>query len=241
MVTLTSHPPRYRTLALTLKCLLTQTHRPDAVVLWLSPPDHAAPPPDIVALTRHGLTIGRATAQRSFNKILPALAAFPDADLVTADDDIHYPPDWLAELAAAADPAGRTVIAHRAHRIRLAIGGGVLPYLAWEHEIAACPPEALVFPAGAGGVFYPQGVLPPEASDAVAAAALCPTADDVWLYGMARLNGALFAKVGPRRALVTWPGSQRQALRNGNVLGGGNDRQIAAFAARYGFPPAPRR
>jgi hypothetical protein len=56
---------------------------------------------------------------------------------------------------------------------------------------------------------------------------LCPHADDVWLYMMARKAGSLYRQVGGGFNNTIWPQSQSQSLMTHN-LNGGNDRQIAA-------------
>ncbi len=76
IVSLTSYPPRFRTLDLTLRCLLTQTVRPDRVILWIAEADMAKLPPAVVALVEYGLDIRACKDTRSYKKIIPALAAF---------------------------------------------------------------------------------------------------------------------------------------------------------------------
>lgn len=63
---------------------------------------------------------------------------------------------------------------------------------------------------------------------------LCPTADDIWLYFMARLAGTQFRHTGWTDPLVTWGGSQLSALWRANVADHGNDRGLAAMFARFG-------
>ena len=52
IVSLTSYPKRFSTLHLTLKSLLTQSVRPDRVILWLAEADKNAVPPAVAALQR---------------------------------------------------------------------------------------------------------------------------------------------------------------------------------------------
>src|SRR5690554_4678603 len=57
VVTLTSYPARYATLALTLKSLLTQSVRPDNVILWIAHDDAHSLPSSVTALRNDGLQI----------------------------------------------------------------------------------------------------------------------------------------------------------------------------------------
>ena len=101
IVSLTSYAARFGTLGLTLRCLLTQSVKPDRVILWLAPEDIVRLPMPIRALTRHGLDIRETRDLRSYTKIIPALRAFPDAIIVTADDDLFYERHWLLALVRA--------------------------------------------------------------------------------------------------------------------------------------------
>lgn len=238
VVSLTSFPARFPTLPLTLRCLLTQTVKPDRLILWLCEEDVAALPADVLSLQSYGLDIRTCAEHRSYNKIIPALTAFPGAVIVTADDDLYYWPRWLEGLTSACDPDRAEVLCHRAHRITTDRQGMPQAYGTWKHNVGAASPSPLLFPTGVGGVLYPPGALHRDVLDSATYLHLSPTNDDIWLYFMACRNGATVRKVGRRRRIVTWPQSQHVSLRSANVpAGGGNDRQMAAMAARYGFPP----
>lgn len=231
-VTLTSYPARYGTLEWTLRSLLAQTVAPDRVVLWLAHGDEASLPADLCDL--EGLEIRTTEDQRSFKKIIPALAAFPHDTLVTADDDVYYPADWLEELVTARK-AGAAVAAWRAHRITLA-GDLPRPYREWDWGLRAPEQSGLVFPTGVLGVMYAPDVFHPDIADVAKFRRLCPSSDDVWLYWMHRLNGHRAAKVGGKLRVLEWPQSQATNLRSENLAGAGNDAAIAAMTAEYGFP-----
>lgn len=230
VVSLTSYPARFGSLHLVLRSLLTQTVRPDRVILWLDEGDQARLTPDIAALD---IETRICPNWRSYKKIVPTLTEAPDAFIVTADDDVYYDPDWLAGLVAH---AGAGVVAHRAHRITLR-GGQPTGYGDWQRNIAAPDAGPLIFPTGVGGVLYAPGVFHPDVTDAALFTELAPSADDVWLYWMHRLAGSNPAKIGGSFRITEWPGTQAQNLRGGNLTGDGNDRAVAALLDRYGFPP----
>ena len=50
-----------------------------------------------------GLEIRECDNLRSFKKLVPALQTFPNAFIVTADDDLYFAPNWLETLATAAE------------------------------------------------------------------------------------------------------------------------------------------
>lgn len=233
VVSLTSFPPRYNVLPLTLKCLLMQSIRPDALILWIAYDDLQHLTPDIRVLQNAGLEIRGCDDIGSFKKIVPALETLPDTYIATADDDVYYPPTWLEELVRACDD-DRTVVCHHAHRIRTDECGALLPYNDWEMEISDRQRSPRVFPIGAGGILYPKGILPPATLDSERFLACCPTADDVWLYWMHHRNGGQARRTAEYRELISWPGSQQTSLWSINRHA--NDRQIEAMVAQFGLP-----
>ncbi|MFO1121847.1 MAG: hypothetical protein U1F47_05970 [Hyphomicrobiales bacterium] len=237
VVSLTSYPPRYATLHLTLKTLLSQDIRPDLVVLYVFEGDVAALPDAVLGLVGRDFEIRRVAHDiRSYKKLIPALRDFPEAVIVTADDDVRYRTSWLSELVLAYDPSRREVLGRRAHRIRSDEAGGILPYAQWEHRVAAAAAGPDILPTGVGGILYPPGTFGEEVHDSESFAALCPLADDIWFYFMARLNGVSCRKVGDGRKDYYWEPSQRVALATGNVEGLGNDAAMARMIARFGNP-----
>ncbi|MCV6587159.1 MAG: glycosyltransferase family 2 protein [Marinibacterium sp.] len=235
ILSLTSYPGRYGDLALTLRGLMTQTMRPDAVVLWVTPQDMTDLPPDVLALRDQGLEIAPCPDMRSYDKILPALAAHPDAAIITADDDQYYPADMVEALVDAHRASATPVIAHRAHEVRCGADGLPLSYTDWNTNLRAPMTGPLVFPTGASGVFYAPNSLPPETSDADLIQRLCPHGDDIWLYWMRRLHGGEAEKIGGRIRILEWQAPEAEGLRQDN-LRGGNDRQIRAMIDHFGWP-----
>lgn len=237
IVSLTSYPPRFATLAPTLRSLMRQTVQPDRVILWLAEGDDAHLPPEVCNLP--GLQVETCQDWQSFKKIVPSLLNHPHAHLVTADDDVHYPADWLEQLVLAVHQ-GAKVAALRAHRVGLTEAGGPAPYEAWRHNLRAPEQGPLVFPTGVSGVIYAPDVFHPDVTRPDLFETLAPGTDDIWLYWMHRLAGSQPRKIGGRARILEWDGSQTVNLRAGNRQGNGNDRAVAALLDRYGWPGAGR-
>jgi hypothetical protein len=236
VVSLTSYGLRLASLHLTLKCLLRQTVKPDAVVVWLAEPDLAAAPKSLLALQAEGVTLRPTEDIRSFKKIIPALKAYPDAIVVTADDDVYYRAAWLEELTAGWSGDAHEIVGRRVRRIALGPDGTPLPYARWRWCFE--PGVSTTFlPVGMGGVLFPPGSLAaPELFDQASFMQLCPTADDMWLYWMARRAGSRVRKVSTQRTYFFWPRTQDVGLANLNRRAGANDVQIRAMVDRFGFP-----
>jgi hypothetical protein len=236
VVTLTSYPPRFRLLHFNLMSLLNQTVTTDRVVLWIAEEDKGLLPEKVHGLTRHGLEIRYTSQLRSFKKLVPSLRAFPNAFLVTADDDVVYPDDWLESLVGGYDPDAPTIVCRRAHRV-VRRDAGFAPYLKWEMNVTdhqSSQSSADLLPVGIGGILYPPHSLHADVVDAHVFMRLCPQADDLWFWWMGRRTGTRVKRVheGDKPEMV--PGSQEASLMHSNWAGG-NDRQLAALLAEFGI------
>lgn len=237
VVTLTSYPARYGTLALTLKGVLRQSLRADHTFLCLTAGDEVTLPPEVLALRAEGLEIiTEPEPLKVYTKFVPVMRAHPGVCVVTADDDLPYGADWLAGLVETAQAHPGRVIAHRAHRVCWQ-GDKLAPYDSWPKNISGAQEGPEIFATGVGGVLYPPGCLHPDALRSELFLRLCPGADDIWLYWMTRLAGSVVRHVGPPMRVIEWPGSQQQSLRAQNHgASAGNERAIAAMTAHYGLP-----
>jgi hypothetical protein len=125
---LTSYPPRFATLPLTLRSLLCQTVKPDRIVLGVSQDDEQKIPEAVRPLTSYGVEIRPTDDIKSFKKIIPAIRAFPDAFLVTADDDVYCAPHWLEDLTLASCGRMGLIVCYQAREIQLDEQGKLLLY-----------------------------------------------------------------------------------------------------------------
>lgn len=231
VLSLTSYPPRFPTLALTLRSLLSQDMEPDRIVLWIAREHMDMLPSDVLALQQYGLEIRECPDLGPYKKIVPALRVFPDYFILTADDDVHYPTGWLRRFVEAYK-APREILCQRARRA-VTNDGRFAPYRTWKLLDEASGGD--VFPTGMAGVLYPPGSLAPETTDTGQFMTLCPLADDVWLYWMAARTGCTHRVIKPVGSFTPWIGSQRVALWRSNRATG-NDMQIAALVSAYGMP-----
>jgi hypothetical protein len=235
IVSLTSYPPRFPTLIHTLRSLLRQTVKADRTILWVASADFERLPREVLDLQSRGLEIQRTSNQRSYTKILPALDAYPEAYICTADDDMYYWPAWLEELVEGVDDSRRITPCHRALELAFHDDGMLKSYLEWDLDVARRGESGRYLPAGVGGVLYPPGILKHEAEDRENARLLCPFEDDVWLFWMGKRNDARCRTVGRHRKFLQWPGSQEQGLWEENQTGR-SDVQIRNMTERYGLP-----
>jgi protein O-GlcNAc transferase len=240
IVTLTSYPGRFSTLAPTLECLLKQSIKPDRVILWIGKNDKDKLPEDVKRLAKpnneHGFELKFREDLLSYTKIIHALREYPEAILVTADDDFYYHRNWLRELIDGWDSNNKTIICARGHGVRLDENGLPLSYRKWAWQVQGPVKSESIFPTTGYGALYPPGSLSPETTDQDIFLSLAPKADDVWLYFMALQAGSTFFKISQTPPNINWPGSQQESLTEFNVRGGGNDQFIQNMIEHYGWP-----
>jgi hypothetical protein len=204
--------------------------------LWVEHKDITHVPDKVWRLQEYGLTIATCeNGLRSYSKIIPSLEAFPNSYIVTADDDYIYPRSWLSGLVDAANSADE-VLCYRAHEILLDQNGNPKPFRTWSRTSAVGKSSKLVFALGYGGVLYPPGILGSSATDRLCLQ-LSPTGDDIWLYFMARMNGAVMRRIPGARA-VRLPSADIQSLKEVNVANeqAMHQRNLDAMVERFGFP-----
>ncbi|MEL7198574.1 MAG: glycosyltransferase family 2 protein [Pseudomonadota bacterium] len=240
IITLTSYPPRFPDLVKTLRSLLDQAVPADTVQLWIAHDDIEALPDDVRTLEEYGLEIHACEDTRSYKKLIPALTQRPDCFYVTADDDVYYPPDWLASLVAEQKTHPGAVIATRSHMAHFDEDEMLAPYASW--ELAASQTSnrddgRVLFPTGVGGVLYPPGCFADQVLDKEIFLELCPRGDDIWFFWMARMAGTKHRRVSGAFDIIDWPNSQEVALASQNLFADGNDGQIRAMEKHFGPVP----
>ena len=204
--------------------------RPRRLVLWL---DREADLLDLdrrlARLVERGLEVRLSANYGPHTKYYPYVRDLWSGEgaLVTADDDIIYPPNWLFLLQRGHRAAPVDVHCHRGHRIEVS-AGAIVPYGQWR-GVRGTEAAPTVFATGVSGVIYPPAMLGLLKSLGEEFASRCPKADDIWLHFVAVDNGIGIRQLRPRgRHFPVVADSQVDKLQNDNVAGSGNDRQIAA-------------
>lgn len=236
IVSLTSYRPRFFKLKLTIKTLISQSVKPDKIILWIAEDEKKFLPDVLFKYEKKykWFEIRFCEDIRSYKKIIPSLIYFPDAFIVTSDDDIFYPKNWLEGLCEAWQGDFNQVVAYRTHLIHVEKDGNLSPYNSWKHNIHWVKHNTgILFPTSGSGVLYPPGVFDPQVTYKDLFMSLCPNADDVWLFWMLNLKSAKVVKTKKRLNLVCWPGSDEGGLAAENVINNGNDLQIKNMQRKF--------
>ncbi|MBQ2811465.1 MAG: hypothetical protein IJF12_04775, partial [Alphaproteobacteria bacterium] len=238
IVSLTSYPARIDKVHSVIESLFNQTFKADKVVLWLAPeqfPNREADlPQQLLDLTDKGLTIDWYHDIKSYKKLIPALKKYPDALIVTADDDIIYPSSWLLKLHRSYMQEKDIIWAHRAHRITYENTTQLKPYKEWNFNVYDTLPEYRNFCTTGGGVLYPPKCFYKDVLNENLFMKLCPTADDIWFWAMCVLNHKKIGIVKNNMLRLSFTqGSQDDALWKINVLQNNNDKQLNSMLIKY--------
>lgn len=241
VVSLTSFDKRIGDVYLCIESLLQQSLRPDKIILWLSSANF--PDREVPRLLRNQKARGLEVRFKDedlgpYKKFVYALEEYPDALLITVDDDILYPPEMIEQLYQAYLEDPQTIHCHRAHTIQVDQRGYPAPYRKWSTGLADGGPSNRVFPTGLGGVLYFPGALDAEVLNREQFMRLCPNADDIWLKAMSLKNNVPCARVDDPRywkdRFLTIVGSQSYTLKQENWDGRtGNDKKLQAVLAEY--------
>lgn len=237
IISFTSYPARIATVAQTAVSLLNQDIPSKKVILWLAesqfPGREADLPENLLALREHGLSIEWCEDIRSYKKLIPALERYPDDIIVTADDDIIYPSDWLRRLVSAYIDQPDMLHCLRAHEVKIK-SGNVVDYTAWKHEIEDAKPSFCNFLTSGGGVIFKTSLLHEDLLKKDLFLKLCPDADDIWFWGMAVLKGIKINVVSPPLGKLQYvDGTQEDALWRTNVTQGANDQKLNNLFQHY--------
>ena len=226
ILSLTSYSARMYDIHYAIYSLFTQNLKPNKIILWLGkeqfPNEDKDLPKRILEFTKHGLEIKYTKDLRSYTKLLPTLKEYPNSIIVTADDDIFYPQDWLERLYNSWIDNKDCVICHRAHRIRLK-NNKILPYKKWDQEIISKDDSFYNFLTGVGGVLYPPNIFYKDILNEKLFMKLTPKNDDIWFWAMTVLNNKKIKVVdNPMNYLTHINPERERGFNNDSTLSSSN-------------------
>lgn len=228
IVSLTSFPARIDDIWVSIETILRQSFKPDMIILWLAEeqfPDKKLPD-SLTALEKRGLSIMFCDDLRSHKKYYYAFKNYPDANIITLDDDLYYHRDVLKNVVELHQKHPGMICTNRAHKFTFK--DGVLnPYRKWKFNVIDREPSHLLVQTGGAGTLYPPGSLSEHTFNKDLIRELCFHADDLWLKSMALLNKTLIVTNNKyNKDFLTIGTTQRVKLVTTNVFDGGNDKQL---------------
>lgn len=227
VVTLATYPKRLKYLELTLQSiLLQQWHETVAIFVVYEECDSRTYAKIAEKYAKYNVHfISNNKSLRSYNKYYVAsLGATCDIKLITADDDINYPRNWLMNL----------IELHRLHPgYIIGLRGAEVPrnssemrqYLNWKPVQREISGRRVMLNSGAG-ILFPPNVLKDFLKDEANIVNQFGTSDDIYLWYYLYTNGFYFI-CSHSHEIVNWPRSQRESLWKVNVGQKQNDLAIA--------------
>lgn len=236
VLSMTSFPQRFKNIHLTIKSLMLQTMKPDKFIVWLD--DYVTREQyteEMMELEKFGVEFKpRQGDLKPHKKYIHAMQEYPEALIITVDDDLIYSKDLIESLVETHRKYPGEVCARRVHRITRNDKGEIASYNEWDGEYTRKRiPAHDLFATGVGGVLYPPHCVGSRTFDLDLIMKLSSCQDDIWLKFMEWMAGTKVVWV-PCRIPVPQEieGSQEISLRSDNV---GQNRNDVYFhnVARY--------
>lgn len=223
IVSLTSFPERMKDIKYTIYSLLNQTIKPNKIILWLAdsqfPNKEKDLPKEVLNFKNNGLSIEWCDDLKSYKKLIPALLKYPQAVIITADDDVYYRENWLELLYNSYLKNPNMIHSHRGHLIKKDNNSNDIDinYSNWSKCIENVEPSFLNFATGCGGILYPSNSLYKDVINVKLFQKLTPTADDIWFWAMAVLNGTKINIVKNNQKDMIYTNLDRELCRNNDL------------------------
>ena len=157
IVSMTTIPARFHLAPIAIQSVLRQSLKPDHVFLWYDE-TRGDDSPAMRRCMRQGLAVRPCRDVGPHTKLVHCLAQYPQAVIVTADDDYIYPRTWLERLYASYLERPGAIHCHRALLMSYDAQGMPTRYKGWPPP-RGCGGECRLdlFPLGYAGVLYPPG------------------------------------------------------------------------------------
>ncbi len=190
MVSISTSSENINDVQYTIYSLLNQEVKPDKVILCLNknefPDEELDLPKNILRFKRNGLSIRFFEDEISFASIIPIITEYPNDIVVTANDNIFYPRNWLKTLYEENKRNENTIIGYNALTINVDAEGNVSDYSTWTTNDDSTP-TFNNFLSCEDGILYPPNSLHEDVKNRKLFDKLCKS-EDIWYWAMSVLN-----------------------------------------------------
>jgi len=236
-ISLTTYPPRITTLWLTLETLLHQTVLPDKIIVYLSRKqfsDESKLPKILLKQQKRGIDFVFVDEDyKSHKKYYYLLKYCADKPFITVDDDLLYDSKLVERLIHSHKTYSNEVICSYGYTMNYQDNGLCQSYNSWKLNSEKKSASFDTFFGSGGGTLFPVGCFYTDVLDHEIFTRLTPTADDVWLNAMVRLNNVKIRQISVL-SILNIPTTKRITLSKDNVGLNKNDEQINAVMNFYG-------
>ena len=237
VVSMTSFPAAIPYAVQAVRSVLNGSVLPDKVVLYLTFAQFGENglPQELLALTDENPIFEIRDYDRdirSYRKLIPALRDFPDAVIVTVDDDVNYHKHMLRDLLRLHEQVPGAVLAHRAKLMKPGKPYRKWRKYRWYHFLLQRIHSGFTnIQTGVGGVLYPPHSLKPDMLDVDLFTQIAPTTDDIWFWAAAVANNTPIVPVPFGHNKPRGAGKPRNLSLKTTNFKSGTDRNAAALKA----------
>ena len=247
IVSMTSFPAAIKYAEQAIRSLLGGTVLPDRLILYVTLSQFAEGemPATLTALADENPIFEIRNYDRdirSYRKLVPALADFPDAIIVTVDDDVLYSKHMLEELLRMHSEMPDAILAHRAKLIKPGRPYREWRKYRWYHFLfKRIHRSFLNIQTGVGGVLYPPHSLKADMMNVDLFTELAPSTDDIWFWAAGVANGFPVIPVPFGRNKPKGLHKPKNLSLKTSNFKAGTDRNLKAFNAICEHFPDVRR
>jgi len=238
VVSLTTFGGRLFDAYVAVESIMQGSVKPNRIVMWISEDFKNIPLPlTLQNQMRRGLEIRYCRDIRSYTKLIYSLKEFPEASIITVDDDIIYPQDTIENLLNAHALHPEAICANVLKPIPDDFKKDFKSFAdMWISEKHYAVYDRYV-QEGYSGVLYPPHSLHEEVFNEDVFMSICKYADDIWFGAMAMLNHTKCVNAHPHPyffGYVNNPDVQSIALQKVNAQGEQlNEKQFKEVFSKY--------
>jgi hypothetical protein len=235
IVSLTSYGERLKTVWLSIQSIFDQNCKLAKVVLWIAHKDKNLINSKLRELEKNGLTIAFCEDVLSYKKLIYSSKYYNDFHIITVDDDIIYPQNYLKKLISLHKKYPNCISCYRAHEICFK-EENILEYKKWKfHSPGIKGPTAKILATGVGGVLYPSGTFNFEDFDLNVIKNVAPYTDDIYFKWIELNKGIDVVKVykNKRTLLYYIENTQENSLKMLNIVSGNNNDLAISKLEKY--------
>ena len=241
IISLTTFPKRIDRVWLTIESILRQEVKTNKLIIWLYEGEFNGKkslPKYLLQQEKRGLEIRFVKENlMPHKKYYYAMKEFPDANIITIDDDTFYPPDLVRKLKSTHINHPKSVCSVISRKIN-SKNTQLLSYSTWKYAKLNTRPRKYLLPIGVGSVLYPIGSLNKEVFNKEKLKALALTADDLWLKIMSLKNNTKVVGLGGEysRFFVPIIYKDDDRLMDSNIGESNNDKVFRKLLEYYIVP-----
>jgi Glycosyl transferase family 2 len=241
IVSLTSFPIRIKKVWLTIETILRQKVKPDLLILWLYKQEfngEVSLPKRLLKLKKRGLQIRFCDENlMPHKKYYYTILEYPEANIITIDDDVFYPPDFLYRIIKFHNRYPDSICCTRTRRIKV-VDHRIRPYKEWSGSGLNSPPGYLNLFIGAGGTLFPANSLHKDVLNKNELIRFALEADDLWLKIMSLKNKTKVASLTGEytRCFIPLIYKNNSNLMDKNIGKGQNDKIFKQLIDFYNIP-----